>query len=86
MNHLAPLPSAAPPLPVLVAAAGGHAKTRFLEFFAANIHNKHTRRAGVVRVTARRLRMAQRAQTQAATRAGCFWLESRAGIPESGTF
>jgi hypothetical protein len=34
-----------PPLPALVAAAGERASLRFLEFFAANIHNPHTRRA-----------------------------------------
>jgi hypothetical protein len=32
-------------LPTLVAAAGGRARVRFLEFFAANIRNPHTRRA-----------------------------------------
>ena len=32
-------------LPTLVAAAGGKARERFLEFFAARIRNKHTRRA-----------------------------------------
>ncbi len=32
-------------LPSLVAAAGEQAKVRFLEFFAANIRNPHTRRA-----------------------------------------
>ena len=35
----------APALPKLVAAAGGRAEIRFLEFFAANIRNPHTRRA-----------------------------------------
>ena len=45
MNHLAPLPSPAPQLPALVHAAGVRARTRFLEFFAANIRNKNTRRA-----------------------------------------
>jgi len=34
-----------PQLPVLVAAAGERASMRFLEFFAANIRNPHTRRA-----------------------------------------
>jgi hypothetical protein len=33
------------PLPALVAAAGERASMRFLEFFAANIRNPHTRRA-----------------------------------------
>jgi site-specific recombinase XerC len=34
-------------VPALVAAAGERASTRFLEFFAANIRNPHTRRAYV---------------------------------------
>src|SRR6202047_2026124 len=34
-----------PTLPALVAAAGERASMRFLEFFAANIRNPHTRRA-----------------------------------------
>ena len=34
-----------PALPALVAAAGERASMRFLEFFAANIRNQHTRRA-----------------------------------------
>jgi len=42
MNYLAPISS---PLPALVAAAGERASIRFLEFFAANIRNPHTRRA-----------------------------------------
>jgi hypothetical protein len=33
------------PVPALVAAAGERASVRFLEFFAANIRNPHTRRA-----------------------------------------
>ena len=32
-------------LPELIAAAGERASMRFLEFFAANIRNPHTRRA-----------------------------------------
>jgi hypothetical protein len=32
-------------LPALVVAGGDHASMRFLEFFAANIRNPHTRRA-----------------------------------------
>ena len=32
-------------LPTLVDAAGDSARNRFLEFFAANIRNRHTRRA-----------------------------------------
>jgi site-specific recombinase XerD len=43
MNQLAP--SASPTLPALVTAAGERASMRFLEFFAANIRNPHTRRA-----------------------------------------
>jgi integrase/recombinase XerC len=43
MNQLAPITS--PSLPALVAAAGERASMRFLEFFAANIRNPHTRRA-----------------------------------------
>ena len=43
MNQLVPITSAA--LPTLVAAAGERAGMRFLEFFAANIRNPHTRRA-----------------------------------------
>jgi site-specific recombinase XerD len=43
MNELVPVSSVA--LPALVAAAGERACIRFLEFFAANIRNPHTRRA-----------------------------------------
>jgi hypothetical protein len=43
VNQLVPIASAT--LPVLVAAAGTRAGMRFLEFFAANIRNPHTRRA-----------------------------------------
>src|ERR1700752_2563933 len=43
MNQLVPISS--PALPSLVAAAGERASMRFLEFFAANIRNPHTRRA-----------------------------------------
>jgi hypothetical protein len=43
VNELVPLRSSA--LPELVAAAGERAGMRFLEFFAANIRNPHTRRA-----------------------------------------
>jgi hypothetical protein len=44
MNQLVSFRSSAT-LPELVAAAGEHARVRFLEFFAANIRNPHTRRA-----------------------------------------
>src|ERR1700680_1184946 len=44
MNQLA-LPAAATAPPALIAAAGDRASLRFLEFFAANIRNPHTRRA-----------------------------------------
>ena len=40
-----PIRFAATPVPALVAAAGERASMRFLEFFAANIRNPHTRRA-----------------------------------------
>ena len=43
MNHLIPLISAA--LRVLVVATSERKLIRFLEFFAANIRNSHTRRA-----------------------------------------
>jgi hypothetical protein len=43
MNQLVPITSTT--LPALVAAAGDRAGMRFLEFFAANIRNLHTRRA-----------------------------------------
>src|SRR5882762_380590 len=43
MNQLALINS--PTLPALVTAAGERASMRFLEFFAANIRNPHTRRA-----------------------------------------
>jgi len=46
MNQLVPLSQPTRPvLPVLVSAAGDHARIRFLEFFAAQIRNPHTRRA-----------------------------------------
>lgn len=34
-----------PAVPALIAAAGDRARVRFLEFFAAQIRNPHTRRA-----------------------------------------
>lgn len=43
MNQLVPISSTV--LPQLVAAAGERASMRFVEFFAANIRNPHTRRA-----------------------------------------
>ncbi len=43
MNQL--IPTDSPALPALVAATGERASMRFLEFFAANIRNPHTRRA-----------------------------------------
>ena len=39
------VPIGSPALPALVVAAGERASMRFLEFFAANIRNPHTRRA-----------------------------------------
>jgi site-specific recombinase XerD len=44
MNSLVPV-LASPRVPALVVAAGERAGIRFLEFFAANIRNPHTRRA-----------------------------------------
>jgi site-specific recombinase XerD len=44
MNQLTPL-APTHTLPALIAAAGDQATRRFLEFFAANIRNPHTRRA-----------------------------------------
>jgi hypothetical protein len=44
MNQLVPI-TARTTLPALIAAAGDRASLRFLEFFAANIRNPHTRRA-----------------------------------------
>jgi site-specific recombinase XerD len=44
MNQLARI-TTSPALPALIAAAGDRAGMRFLEFFAANIRNPHTRRA-----------------------------------------
>jgi hypothetical protein len=43
VNQLVPISS--PALPALIAASGERASMRFLEFFAANIRNPHTRRA-----------------------------------------
>jgi hypothetical protein len=45
MNPLISLQS--PSLPALIVAAGERAQLRFLEFFASNIRNPHTRRAYV---------------------------------------
>lgn len=45
MNALVPVGTSSPVLPALVTAAGERASIRFLEFFAANIRNPHTRRA-----------------------------------------
>jgi hypothetical protein len=44
MNRLVAI-STPPKLPMLVTAAGERAGIRFLEFFAANVRNPHTRRA-----------------------------------------
>jgi site-specific recombinase XerD len=44
MNQLAPIITSRA-LPTLITAAGDRASIRFLEFFAANIRNPHTRRA-----------------------------------------
>src|SRR6202790_4750987 len=45
MNHLVPGRSAPSNLPALVATSGEQAARRFLEFFASNIRNRHTRLA-----------------------------------------
>ena len=45
MNDLILAPSQRSVIPALAAAAGERARMRFLEFFAANIRNPHTRRA-----------------------------------------
>src|SRR5246127_2607019 len=45
MTQLLALRPAAPKFPPLVAPAGERASMRFLQFFAANIRNPHTRRA-----------------------------------------
>jgi site-specific recombinase XerD len=44
MTQLVPI-AVSPGLPALITAAGDRACVRFLEFFAANIRNPHTRRA-----------------------------------------
>lgn len=50
MNSLSTLPSTFV-CPTLIAAAGDRARLRFLEFFASNIRNRHTRRAYIRAVT-----------------------------------
>ncbi len=45
MNQLAPVPSLSAPIPALVAAAEENKCCRLLDFFAANIRNRHTRRS-----------------------------------------
>jgi hypothetical protein len=45
MSDLILTPSPRSIIPALIAAAGERAGMRFLEFFAANIRNPHTRRA-----------------------------------------
>src|SRR5260221_8954266 len=45
MNHRVPTRGPAAPVPALSAVAGERASMRFLEFFAANIRNPHTRPA-----------------------------------------
>ena len=45
MNDLVLARPSTPAVPALIAAAGERARVRFLEFFAANIRNPHTRRA-----------------------------------------
>lgn len=50
MNQLIPFPAPAG-LPAIIAASGDRAGLRFLEFFASNIRNPHTRRAYSLAVT-----------------------------------
>jgi site-specific recombinase XerD len=45
MPNLVPLRTTARALPAIVMAADNDARERFLEFFASNIRNRHTRRA-----------------------------------------
>lgn len=45
MNQLAVIAAPALPVPALVEAGGERVRIRFLEFFAASIRNRHTRRA-----------------------------------------
>jgi integrase/recombinase XerC len=45
VNQLVPARASAPNLPALVATSGASATRRFLEFFASNIRNRHTRLA-----------------------------------------
>jgi site-specific recombinase XerD len=45
LPNLVPLRTASRALPAIVAAADSDARERFLEFFASNIRNRHTRRA-----------------------------------------
>jgi integrase/recombinase XerC len=45
MPNLVALKVASRALPAIVAAADDDARERFLEFFACNIRNRHTRRA-----------------------------------------
>ncbi len=44
-SSLVPLTTAQGQVPALIVVAGERASMRFLEFFAANIRNPHTRRA-----------------------------------------
>jgi hypothetical protein len=66
MNDLVPLCSSA--VPELVVAGGERARMRFLEFFAANIRDPHTRRAyarGISDGLSRRRRAVRRSQRAA---------------------
>jgi integrase/recombinase XerC len=42
---LVPLAASAASIPAVIAASGESARLRFLEFFASNIRNRHTRLA-----------------------------------------
>jgi hypothetical protein len=65
------------PVPALVAVAGEHASLRFLEFFAANIRNPHTRR----RITERPRNSWPGARAPVCPRSEpCSWCTSRPGL------
>ena len=45
MNALVPARASTPSLPALVVTSGEQAARRFVDFFASNIRNRHTREA-----------------------------------------
>ncbi len=85
MNQLVPI--ASPTIPVLVAAAGDRARIRFLEFFAANIRNPHTRRlctgGGGISGLVRRCRYA--GDRCRATSAVATWIEAGTREPAASS-